>query len=125
MSVSSASLPLAANSLKRRMTRMGDGKNSGSTHPSAVTTVHATARLANTTAAMPMNSAVEIGAPKARRRRGLGRGRTFPSAAFASGGGGIHESAVDQRGEVDVLGEDAGLEGGGLHLRHHLVDEIA
>src|SRR5215470_12656451 len=116
--VSSASLPVAASSLRRRRTRIGEGKNSGPTQPNAVTTDHATAIPANTAAAMPMNEAVEIGAPKARRRRDPGRELGFPLPPFTSGGGGIHESAVDQGSQIHVLGQEPGLGRRSLHLRH-------
>src|SRR5262245_13292937 len=112
--VSSASFPVAASSLRRRMTRVGDGKNSGPTHPNAVTTDHATAIPAKTAAAMPMKEAAEIGAPKARSRRDLGRALDLPLPAFTSGGGGIHESAVDQGGQVHVLSQQTGLGRRGL-----------
>src|SRR5262245_27321198 len=104
-------------------TARGGGRKSGLISSSAVTAVHAKDKPANTAAAMLTNSAAEIGLPSLLDRRTLCRTRGSPPPAFASGGGGIHESAVDQLGKVHVLGQDAGLEGGSLHLRHHLAEE--
>src|SRR3954464_11551931 len=112
MPVSAASWPDAHSSDNRPITWAGEGRNSGKTRPAAVTAHQTSAIAAKTEAAIAMYRLAEIRPPSAKRRRAR------------STRGGIHEAGIDGRAQIDVLGEDARLAGGGVHLGDHLVREV-
>src|SRR5262249_19270750 len=103
----------------------GVGRIRGVTHFCAVTNHQRMPSPTKTATAIPTNSAAEMGLPSRPARRAANRGRGLLLSAFASGGCGIHESAVDQLGEIHVLRQQACLCGRGLYFRYDLVDEIS
>src|SRR5690348_5470423 len=102
------------------MTMVGEGRKSGRTSPVAVTAHHRRAMAAKTATAMPTKARDD-----SRAVRVKSRGREVAcSLRPASARGGIDEAAVDQLAEVDILLDELGLLGRGLHLRHDLREEV-